>query len=116
MLQLCQKHGFPNYLTVLKRHRPDEFLMTHGLDGYSMAMDFRITQRNRGRILKLTRELDELVLSANGRFYFAKDSTLTPKKAAAYLGQETVDKFRALKRRCDPDHLLQTNLWRRVFG
>ena len=40
LLRVCQKHDMPNYLTVFKRHRPDDFLMTHGLDGYSMAMDF----------------------------------------------------------------------------
>lgn len=111
----CQKRGIPNYLTVLKRHRRDDFLMTHGLDGYSMAMDFRITERNRGRVAQLTSELDAIVLSANGRFYFAKDSTLRPQSVVAYLGEETINQFRALKDRCDPDNILQTNLWRRVF-
>jgi decaprenylphospho-beta-D-ribofuranose 2-oxidase len=56
------------------------------------------------------------VLNANGRFYLAKDSTLRPDVARAYLGQETIDKFRALKQQVDPDSILQTNLWRRVFG
>jgi decaprenylphospho-beta-D-ribofuranose 2-oxidase len=116
ILRLCQSHGLPNYLTVLKRHRPDPFLMTHGLDGYSMAMDFRITRRNRRRVVQLTQELDEIVLSARGRFYLAKDSTLRPDVAATYLGQETIDQFRLLKQRCDPGNLLQTNLWRRIFG
>jgi hypothetical protein len=116
MLRLCQRRGLPNYLTVFKRHRPDDFLMTHGLDGYSMAMDFRITKRNRRRVLELTRELDQVVLSAGGRFYFAKDSTLRPEAAVAYLGQETMDEFYRLKQRCDPDSILQTNLWRRIFG
>lgn len=116
MLQLCQQHGLPNYLTVFKRHRPDDFLMTHGLDGYSMAMDFRITRRNRARVVQLARELDAVVLAAGGRFYFAKDSTLHPKTAVAYLGEDTVAQFRALKRRCDPDNVLQTNLWRRLFA
>jgi hypothetical protein len=27
------------YLGVLKRHRPDPFLMTHAVDGFSMAME-----------------------------------------------------------------------------
>jgi decaprenylphospho-beta-D-ribofuranose 2-oxidase len=116
ILLLCQKRGLPNYLTVFKRHRPDPFLMTHGLDGYSMAMDFRITRRNRERVVRLTEELNGIVLSARGRFYFAKDSTLRPETASAYLGQETIDQFCALKQRCDPEGLLQTNLWRRVFG
>ncbi|MCP4429244.1 MAG: FAD-binding oxidoreductase, partial [Chloroflexi bacterium] len=116
ILQLCQKRRLPNYLTVFKRHRPDDFLLTHALDGYSMAMDFRIANRNRDRVVALAREMDEIVLGAGGRFYFAKDSVLRRETAVAYLGQETVDQFRALKQRCDPDNILQTNLWRRVFG
>ena len=116
ILRHCQKRRTPNYLTVFKRHRPDDFLMSHGLDGFSMAMDFRITRRNQDRVVQLTRELDEIVLAAGGRFYPAKDSTLRPETAVAYLGQETVDQFLALKKRCDPDGVLQTNFWRRVFA
>ncbi len=116
MLTLCQKRGMPNYLTVLKRHRPDDFLLTHGLDGFSMAMDFRITNRNREKVVALARELDEIVVEANGRFYLAKDSTLRKETAVAYLGQDTVDTFRRLKAQCDPDGLIQTNMWRRIFG
>ncbi len=116
ILRLCQKRNVVNYLTVFKRHRPDDFLMTHGLDGYSLAMDFRITDQRRSRVAVLARELDEIVLAANGRFYFAKDSTLRPSVAEAYLGLETINQFKKLKKRCDPDNLLETDLWRRVFG
>lgn len=116
ILRLCQRRGLPNYLTVFKRHRPDEFLMTHALDGYSMAMDFRVTDQRRPSLTSLARELDEIVLAAGGRFYLAKDSTLRPSVAEAYLGRETIEQFKSLKQRCDPDNLLQTDLWRRIFG
>jgi FAD/FMN-containing dehydrogenase len=116
ILAWCQRRGFPNYLTVLKRHRPDDFLISYGVDGYSMAMDFRITNSNREGIARLGRELDEIVLAARGRFYLAKDSTLRPEIARAYLGEERIGRFLTLKRRCDPEYLLQNDLWRRVFG
>lgn len=116
ILALCQRRGLPNYLTVLKRHRPDNFLMSYAVDGYSMAMDFRVTNENRQRVVWLTKELDEIVIQAGGRFYFAKDSTLRPHIAEAYLGQERIAAFRALKQRCDPEGILETDLWRRVFG
>ncbi len=116
LLTLCQRRGLPNYLTVLKRHRPDDFLMSYAVDGFSLAMDFRVTAENRRRIVWLAREMDEIVLRAGGRFYFAKDSTLRPETALAYLGAERIERFRALKRRCDPGGLLETDLWRRVFG
>ncbi len=116
LLQLGHKRKNPNLLSVLKRYRTDNFLLSYTVDGYSMAMDFRITQRNRQKIVQLTREMDEIVLKYNGRFYFAKDSTLRPETANAYLGAETINQFRELKKRCDPHNTLQTNLWRRVFG
>ena len=60
-------------------------------------------------------ERGDFVRAAGGRFYFAKDSTLRPEVARAYLGDEVIARFRELKRRCDPDGLLETDLWRRVF-
>lgn len=116
ILALCNRRGLPNYLTVLKRHRPDDFLLSYAVDGFSLAMDFRVTQANRRRVAWLTRELDRIVLEAGGRFYFAKDSTLRPEVAEAYLGRERIARFREIKHRCDPENLLQTDLWRRVFG
>lgn len=115
ILQTCQKWGQPNFLSVLKRHRPDDFLMSYAMDGFSMAMDFQITASNRATVVKLTQALDEIVLTGNGRFYPAKDSTIRPSVAQEYLGQERIQKFKALKQQCDPDHLLQSNFWRRVF-
>ncbi|MCP4361090.1 MAG: FAD-binding oxidoreductase [Chloroflexi bacterium] len=115
ILKLGQRRGLPNYLSVLKRYRPDPFLISYGLDGYSLAMDFRITDRNREKMVQLTREMDEIVLKNNGRFYFAKDSVARPEVALAYLGQETIAQFHTLKQRCDPENILQTNLWHRIF-
>jgi FAD/FMN-containing dehydrogenase len=115
-LALCQKEGEVPYLAVFKRHRPDKFLMTHAVDGYSLALDFRITDRNRDAVWQLTRKLNELVLASGGRFYFAKDATLTPEAFKQYLGEETLQKFTALKKRCDPDNILQTDLSRRVMA
>jgi FAD/FMN-containing dehydrogenase len=102
-------------LGVLKRHRPDDFLITHGVDGYSLALDFRVTDRNRGRLLQLIGDLNQLVLEADGRFYFAKDSTLTADEVTAYLGEKTVARFKTLKAKNDPENLLQTDLFRRCF-
>lgn len=116
LLSLQQRYGDVNLLTVMKRHKPDDFLMSYAVDGYSLAMDLRITDKNRQKIVRLTREMDEIVLEANGRFYFAKDSTVRPAVAERYLGTETIAKFKALKQRCDPQNMLETNLWRRVFG
>jgi len=116
MLRLCKRRRLPSYLGVVKRHRPDKFLLSHAVDGFSMAMDFRVSERNRTRLRKLTAELDQIVLEAGGRFYFAKDSTLTAEGAARFLGEAAIKQFRKLKGQYDPDGLLQTDLYERCFG
>lgn len=115
ILQLSQRRGLPAYLGVLKRHRPDNFLFSHAVDGFSLALDFKVPSSRRDRLVKLTRELNRVVLSGGGRFYFAKDSALIPDEVTAYLGEETVAKFRQLKTQVDPGHILQTDLYRRCF-
>lgn len=115
-LTLCHQHGLVPYLGVLKRHRTDDFLMTHAVDGYSLALDFPFSTGNRSRLFKLTSHLNARVLEAGGRFYFAKDSTLDAETARRFLGADRIDRFRALKAACDPENLLQTELSRRLFG
>ena len=115
LIEMSQARGLISYLGVLKRHRPDPFLMTHGLDGWSMALDFAVNDHNRDQVREMCYEMDKLVVAAGGRFYPAKDSVLRPEVAQAYLGDEAIDRFRTLKQRCDPDGLLQHNFWRRVF-
>ncbi len=115
-IRLCHATGITPYLGVLKRHRRDSFLMTHSVDGYSLALDFPVTDANRTRLWELAARMDEIGLGAGGRFYFAKDSTLDSRSARKYLGDDALNRFFALKRRCDPENLLQTELARRLFG
>ena len=115
-LTLAQNYGLVPYLGVFKKHRPDDFLMTHAVDGYSLALDFAVRPERRGSLLSLTAEMDRLALDAGGRFYFAKDSALHRMSAAEALGIGRVASFAALKHENDPENLLQTNLSRRLFG
>lgn len=100
----------------MKRHKPDNFLFSHAVDGFSLALDFKVPPRRREKLVSLLGELNQIVLEGNGRFYFAKDSALTPDVVRAYLGEETVTKFRTLKNQVDPQQILQTDLYRRCFG
>ena len=115
-IKLAQAYGVVPYLGVFKRHRPDDFLMTHAVDGYSFALDFAVVPARQGALLSLAAEMDRLVLDAGGRFYFAKDSALHRSSVVEALGEERVAKFLALKHECDPENLLQTNLYRRLFA
>lgn len=115
ILQRSQQAGLPPYLGVFKKHRPDPFLLSHAVDGYSLALDYRVTVESKARLWDLAHRLDEIVLAAGGRFYLAKDATLTAQSAARYLGEERLGQLRQLKQRLDPDGILSTNLSRRIF-
>lgn len=115
ILGLSHRCGLPSYLGVTKRHRPDKFLLTHGVDGFSLAMDFKVTARNRKALSQMLQEFDQIVLAAGGRFYFAKNSETTAESAQRFLGDEAIAKFKRLKQRCDPNSLLESDLYRRLF-
>lgn len=116
VLRLCQEARYPSYLGVLKRHRPDPFLMTHALDGWSLALDFPVKRGRRDELWALTERLTERVLSAGGKFYFAKDAVLRPSDVERAYGRERLDAFFALKQRLDPDNLLVSDLALRALG
>ena len=116
LIELCQQRGHVPYLGVLKKHKPDPFLMTHAVDGYSMAMDICVSKRTsrRDSLWRLCREMADLVLDAGGRFYYAKDAVLTESSFARVHGAEAVGGFRALKQQWDPGSFFQTDLSRRL--
>lgn len=116
MLKLSHKCRLYSHLGVTKRHRPDKFLLSHAVDGFSLALDFRVTDGNRPRLWQMLQDFDKIVVEAGGRFYFAKNSETTPETARRFLGDETIERFKALKARTDPHDLLESDLYRRVFG
>ena len=59
--------------------------------------------------------MNDIVIANGGRFYFAKDVTLRPQDFKAFLGEEPLKKFTELKKKYDPDNILQTDLSRRLI-
>ncbi len=116
LLALSIKRGLPSYLGVTKRHRPDAFLFTHAVDGFSLALDFKVTTGTQKRMSDMLQEFDRIILQAGGRFYFAKNSETAPETARRFLGEEALERFKKLKQRTDPNNLLESDLFRRVFG
>ena len=81
-----------------------------------LALDFKVTTVIAPGLRQMLQDFDRIVLDAGGRFYFAKNSETTAETARRFLGEATIQKFRALKKRCDPNHLLESDLYRRVFA
>lgn len=112
----AKEQGFPPFLCVLKRHRPDGFLLSHAVDGFSLAMDFRVHSWRWEAFRRLADEMTELTLSAGGRFYLAKDSVLRRGQFRQAVGAEALERFLALKASVDPEGLFWSEMWRRVVG
>jgi FAD/FMN-containing dehydrogenase len=116
VLALCQQAKMPSFLGVFKRHRPDDFLLSHALDGWSLAMDFPVTARNKNRLWALTERLTERVIAAGGKFYFAKDSVLRSGDVERAYGRAKLDQFLAIKAQLDPNGALSSDLWTRAIA
>lgn len=114
--ELCQQARLVPLLVVMKRHRADKFWLSHAVDGYSFAMDFKVDDHRREDLWRLTQILNEMVVEAGGRFYFAKDSVVSPDAVRRSLGAEVLGRFFAKKLEVDPDELVQSNLYRRVMA
>lgn len=104
----------PAFLAVLKRHLPTSYLLDYSVDGYSLALDFKVTARSHERLWDLCHRMTDVVLDAGGRFYFAKDSTLRPEDVPRFIDSGKLALFREYKARYDPHHLLTSDLARRL--
>lgn len=109
-IELQHAAGLPSFLGVMKRHRPDRFLFSHAVDGYSLALDFKVGRSNWKRVEALAHAMNDLVLEAGGRFYFAKDSTLRPGDVQAFLGEKALAEFESHRSQMDPNHILTSQL------
>jgi decaprenylphospho-beta-D-ribofuranose 2-oxidase len=114
-LEAGHRRRQPSFLAVLKRHRPDPYLLSHAVDGFSLALDFPVVDRRRDGLWALVREMAEPVVEAGGRFYPAKDSALPGELYRAAFRGGQLERFRELKEELDPEHLLRSALADRLL-
>lgn len=101
-------------LAVMKRHRPDGFLLSPMLDGYSLAMDFAVNPAREAEERILWDVMAEEVVRCGGRFYLAKDGVLTQAQYAAAAGPSQIAQLKLLRDEHDPDRLLTSELAKRL--
>jgi FAD/FMN-containing dehydrogenase len=114
ILRRCQAAGVVSYLGVFKRHRADDYLLSHGLDGWSLAMDFPWRGGANAPLLRLVREITDFVHESGGRFYAAKDALLTASDFARGYGAR-IETFAAHKRALDPERVIGGDQARRLM-
>jgi len=82
-LVLQQEAEVVSSLAVVKRHRADTFPRGYAPDGFSLALDFPVTRGNAGRLIRLCRGFDRILLETGGSAYRAKDCVGTVDRLAA---------------------------------
>lgn len=75
MLKVISESGCSSFLAVLKRFGKQDSQFSFPMEGYTLALDFPISNKS----LELMNKLDQITLDYGGRFYLAKDSRLSAK-------------------------------------
>jgi FAD/FMN-containing dehydrogenase len=116
LLRFSQRRGLCPIWCIIKEHRRDAYLLSYQVDGFSLELYYPRSRQSAPDLVRMLRELVPLIIEAGGRFYPAKDGLLTSAQYRKSVGGEAVDAFLHLKDRYDPELLLQSDLYRRLFG
>jgi decaprenylphospho-beta-D-ribofuranose 2-oxidase len=115
VLRYSQQQGCLPVWCIIKQHRRDPFLLSYQVDGFSLELHYQRIDPMAGTLEPVLQHMIATVIEAGGRFYLAKDHLLTPVQYRQSVGDKVVDAFLCLKQRYDPEMLLQSDLFRRVF-
>lgn len=97
-------------VNVLKRFGPgDPGFLSFPREGWTLSVDLAAEVTRAAPVLD---RLDAWVLDAGGRHYLAKDSRMRPETFAA--GYPDLERFRTVRDRVDPEHVLRSDLARRL--
>lgn len=96
VLSHMKKHRMGSFLSVLKLLGPSSGMLSFPMPGYTLTLDFPITDR----LFPFLDELDAMVQGWGGRVYLTKDVRMSPATLAATYPR--LPEFAALRAAIDP--------------
>jgi decaprenylphospho-beta-D-ribofuranose 2-oxidase len=114
-LRYSQQHGCQPLWCIIKKHCSDPYLLSYQVDGFSLELNYQRRIDKEQTLKKVLQDMIAIVIEAGGRFYLAKDHFQTSVQYRKSVGDEVVESFLQYKQRYDPEELLQSDLFRRVF-
>ena len=94
ILETISKSGKGSFLAVLKLYgRENKNWLSFPIEGYSLALDFKIENRLFTRL----KDLDDIVVKYKGRIYLAKDARVS--KEIFEVGYPNIENFRAFRKK-----------------
>ncbi|MGW0891453.1 FAD-binding oxidoreductase [Saccharopolyspora gloriosae] len=109
LVKRIAESGHVSFLNVLKRMGDSSRApLSFAMPGWTITVDFPI----KDGLSRFCQELDDLVLGAGGRLYFAKDSRTTPEMIQQMYPR--LDEWRKVRAAVDPQGIFHSDLSRRL--
>lgn len=103
VLKTLSDFGLYSFVTVLKVFgEENEFYLSFPKKGYTLAMDFAISEKS----LKMFDKLDEIIWNAGGRVYLTKDARMSSEFFKE--GYTKLIQFKEVKQKFDPNNKFQS--------
>ena len=114
ILIISQRYKMPSYLSAIKIHKEDDFLLSYSMDGLSIGFDYPVLPHRAHEQQEMLLKLHDIVTVNGGLVYLAKDDILTQQHFKKMYNKK-INKFLDIKKKYDGNMLFQSNMYRRLF-
>ncbi|MBT8146449.1 MAG: FAD-binding oxidoreductase [Gammaproteobacteria bacterium] len=109
VLTEISEQGKGSFLSVLKKMGPENSnLLSFPLEGYTLALDFKVEHS----LFPLLDKLDQMVVESGGRVYLTKDARMS--EDTFIKSYPKLDQFKIVRAEIDPDNLFGSLQSRRL--